>query len=1054
MKTFQRLSSSLSNQIKELGVKVSSKDVWGKGSLNDTTDKNSGEFFSSQILGTASAGEVLFETSCLFHDLVLQIEDAIIHLLLEHFNLEDLPQASSVFASRAAQFGGFDQTDSVYCTSQIGVIRSSIRRMACHDRTQLSEHLDAIFVGISSCCDKNISIQSLPDPLLRSLVSQLSGVESTDKQMSYLLLFDESFTSTIHLKMTAVNHVDDGQNPKCLEILRECNSTVSVIVAGSGSEQVHGVFTQVQAANLNSSSTSSPSPLYSSSEGYLLSRKEKIIALSSIVDDIVDNSPQLNSEDSPCGLNARELIMSAEDTNHGGKGKSDLIVYQWILSNPSVASRYYTCCTVDPSPLPPALGWRPSGLCQGKLPGPHIIMRNSADLDSDESGSDDATVDNPILSEASTDATLPLKNKIEKSDRRKKREKYRKCATDPVAAPMLTPESFSTRSLNIATIRRTHHSAGSIPSNGKILKRRVVPTSGTICISPAGEEIHSPYIHIQREIISDDEIELLSSVGNVTISECCLLKTGWNGTGTGTGTEIENGSEMKDNDDICRKQLLELVNDCKATEILHDSSITRIKDRIAWLSSVTDTDELLSGSEFAIVDPQEEDQIKINDDNIEYFESQWNLEEILRTKSLTVSIAEPAGLAKSLVESISAGIKERRTVGGKDQICSLDGLSTACVKKVTSMPTMPSSIGAERVKRISHHRRSQSQSQSVYQWPVDCTSYLSDNDSEENYHNDVDSTSTAPHQTGPNILNRNLQSIYGDLPQKLSHNHRLLLPNTDEPKSDKKALRRRGVGVGEVATGRDRALSPTISNINDARGFKSAGGRTSRYLSELRDLFSPLHHQSYSYAEVDVIGVELRGSSRWSSSCSGSPPVHPAEKVHYVIRLSLRECTTPDISPTVTATATATATSTQKDSRSKVPATADIADVDKQSRDDYPKLSDTTSKHSEENGEESPTNSQYFSYSSLLPFELPAILAVETDSKDDLLPGSQLRLTAGTRGIDSHYFLSHFAIFYSLSPFTFLFVSLPLTLILSLSGFFLCVCLSVLYFSSPIFSMF
>ena len=876
MKTLQRFSSSLGNQIKELGVKVSSKDVWGKGSLDDITDKEEREFFSSRILGSVHAGEILFETDSLFHDLVLQIEDATILLLLQHFNLEDLPQASSAFASRAAQFGEFDQTDSVYCTSQIGVIRSSIRRMVCHNRTRLPEHLDAIFLDISSSCDKSISINGVA--AFQSLLIQLSGDESTEKPISYSILSDESFSSIIHLKIQS-NLADVTKFAKHQRPCRERISTVSVVVAGSGSEQVHGVYTQVQERNFDGSSASSLTSSYSSCQGYLITRKKKKILLHSSTGEVGHLSS--NNTNSACQLKSLELIAATEGGNHNFESQvnksflSDLTVYQWILSNPSVATCYYTCCTLDSSSLPPALGWRPSGsLCQGKMPGPQLTMSDNVDNDSDYGDSDDIAIDTHIPTEANSDGNPVAKEKemTRRSELRKMNGKNRKCATDAVAAPMLTLDSFSIESLGMT-------SCGSecrpVISNEKPLKRIVVPRIARIYLSPSSRVISTCQMMSSTGLTVEDEIVLLSSNKKTDHYNYCPLTADW------------NGMVAKDLDDICKKKLLKRFHDCSAEEASLTFDIVKTKERVTWLSKVIDIDELLLGSGLdatALIDDPS------HDSGMEYFASQWGLEQILKKKSQNDSII----LA---VESASSRTKEHFAVGIGDQERLLDDVKAVCVRKATSMPIIGSSVLTADRNLSSCHRRSQSQSQSVYQWPVDFTSYSADDQSEEDHLCAVNSNSMRNQNAGLAIFNSNIESPKIDKFCNPLNVENSLMPTINKSKSVNDALESSGRKISGPKIGGEEDILSLEFDLTDRRHLKTVGRRSAQYLSELQELATPLDRQCYSYANVDVLGVEMRGSAPecGSNMSTTSPSVHAVDMAHYVIRVSLREYAEPNI---------------------------------------------------------------------------------------------------------------------------------------------------------------
>ena len=103
METLIRLSSTLSSQIKELGVKVTARDVRTKG-VNGTGRVDPALSFSACVLNVAVAGEVFFEPNDSLHGFIQQIEDTIIHSLLEKISITELPSVSGFFVSEAARF--------------------------------------------------------------------------------------------------------------------------------------------------------------------------------------------------------------------------------------------------------------------------------------------------------------------------------------------------------------------------------------------------------------------------------------------------------------------------------------------------------------------------------------------------------------------------------------------------------------------------------------------------------------------------------------------------------------------------------------------------------------------------------------------------------------------------------------------------------------------------------------------------------------------------------------------------------------------------------------
>lgn len=353
MKTIKRFSSSLSNQIKELKGKVSINDH----QRNEADYRDDRELLS-QLLEDALPGEVLFDSNGLFSAFILRVEDSTIRILLEHFNVEDLYQASSVFIARAAQCREFDPTSITYSASQIGIIRCSIRMIASHDPTRLFHHIDSIFSRISSSGNNETSssFSMLSEPFLRRQLRTLSVLSAADVQITNLILRDDVFTSTLSSNIKRDASVSSLQ--------------YAVDVSNAGSDQLHGRYLLMD-DNLNAdddddfSNIKRLNPVYSNQNGYLITRKQRRISLSS--------SQCLGEQ----GVHTNELAKIAPMNIRSSKTKThvDFIIYQWLFTNPSISSTYYSHVTVDPSVLPPTLGWDQSGhLSQGKLPGPKLTV--------------------------------------------------------------------------------------------------------------------------------------------------------------------------------------------------------------------------------------------------------------------------------------------------------------------------------------------------------------------------------------------------------------------------------------------------------------------------------------------------------------------------------------------------------------------------------------------------------------------------------------------------------------------------------------------------------
>jgi hypothetical protein len=914
METLIRLSSNFGSQIKELGVKVSSRDVKTKQPSDRLNERDSG--LSARIIRAAIAGEVLFDTSGHFHDFVQQIEYAIIQLLLEHFSIEELPHVSSVFVNRSVQFCDPDLMCCIYSTSQIGAIRSSIRLIASHDFGRLSNHLDEIFLTISLNREKRVCL--VTEPLLQGLVRSVSSNDLSKKQLHFCLLSDEPFTSVLHLRMPSVTSSYAAITSKPTLKSKGKDSTLSIRVERAGSEQVHGLYSfspYSPNTTINSigAAFNSHCSTYISRDGYVISRQQKGVILSPISNttvslrnvetvvsssgsgermkeaistsaicyNIADVSPITATAITPASAPAG-IVTSADDSaimSRDGDETRDptSTVYRWMISNPSLDTNYYTCCTMDPSPLPPSLGWRPSGAsCLGKLPGPQLsilISDNEGTSGSESDGSELA--EEVIKSDAEPNLDHEGLAKIGNKAVKKKLNK-RHCGNQVA----LTPGSFPPCLVESSTVLRKLSNAEVVPTaailacrralNRKVLMRRVVhlhstPTAlvGGCAPSSQGGENGSP--SSERTALVADNVECDSN-NSSTVQTARIDYT------------IRDAA-------VSDERLLIHLERFKTDEAMQKRKIRDIATRMSWLADVTDTDDLLNG--FPCDSAQEAEDGR----EMEAFEAQWDLKKILtRATAPTTLVNTICSLAvKTFKSTVAIKLIEEPTVEREDNSAE----EKRKVRKVSSMPSLYESLSGGQMQVPGQgpdrgHRRSHSQvptqSQSIFQWPVKVSAFLSTvNSGEENYHDQhphltVQSISAWPDSTKGRA--RPPQSYLIQAPTVPFNSH-------CEPKSPSHDA--------DPLPG----LQPPY--VTRAGGYAGQEGRerdvgSSSSLADLLETLSPVERLLHSYSIVDVIGVQMRGSSGPNSSNSkgGSGSTSScnspaAEKVQYVIRVSLRD---------------------------------------------------------------------------------------------------------------------------------------------------------------------
>jgi hypothetical protein len=932
METLIRLSSNFGSQIKELGVKVSSRDVRTKQPSDRLNERDSR--LSARIIRAATAGEILFDTSGYFHDFVHQIEYAIIQLLLEHFSVEELPHVSSVFVNRSVQFCDPDFVCCIYSTSQIGAIRSSIRLIASHDFGRLSNHLDEIFLTISLNREKRVCL--VTEPLLQGLVRSVSSSELSKKQLHFCLLSDDPFTAVIHLRMPPVTSSYAAITSKQTLKSKGKDSTMSIRVERAGSEQVHGLYSfsyYSPNATINSKGAAlrSPNSTYISRDGYVISRQQKEICLSpnsttiiSLVKaetvasspgnvvqvnealstsaasldisshNIGDISPIITTAMTPASAIESTVVGTVDNAivNRNGDEIKDptSTVYRWLISNPSLDTNYYTCSTVDPSPLPPALGWRPCGAsCLGKLPGPQLSISMSDDDGSSDSESDGSEIaDDAIKSDAEADLDHEGIAKIGIKKIKKKLNR-RRCGNQVA----LSPGSFPPCLLELSTLPRLIpivevESTAAILAcrravNRKVLMRRVVHLQRTPAIlagggAPASQGVENGSSFSEHTAIATD----------------CIVHDSNSSSAAHTALSDYNIRESA----LCDEKLLMHLERFKTAEAMQKSKIGDIADRISWLADVTDTDDLLNG--FPCESAQEAEDGK----EMEAFEAQWDLKKILtRSTTPTTLVNTICSLAvKTFKATVALKLVEEPSKEREDN--SVEEKRT--VRKVSSMPSLIDSIsggqvpiqmpgqGSDRKHRRSHSQVP-SQSQSIFQWPVKVSAFLSTvNSGEENYddqhpHLTVKSISAWPDSTKGSV--RPQQNYLTQTPTVSDSSYSETNPpshDTDpSPGLQPPCMTRAGTDAEQG--GREREVGGTSS------------------LADILESLLPVERLLHSYSIVDVIGVQMRGSPGSSSSSSSSSTNNKggssntnssnspaAEKVQYVIRVSLRdsECTT------------------------------------------------------------------------------------------------------------------------------------------------------------------
>ena len=840
METLIRFSSTLSNQIKELGVNISARESKTRRAHDSSIDKTSGKSFASRVLSEATPGQVLFDISGNFFDFIQQVEDATLYHLLENFREEDLPHVSSVFMTRAAQFDDTDSMCYVYSASQLGVIRRSIRLIANHDFCNLSEHLDAIFLAISSCDELKTVVAT--GPLIRGSARSFCEKEISKRRLQFLAQCDDPLSAVLYMKMPSL---DENNLAILVGKIKMKPSTVSVKVDKSGSEQVHGLYklSTFTSADPAATTENSDCPVYCSPDGYLIVRHQRRIYLG---DKPILCDPQ--TSDAPLCGDGKDLIV--DDV-------VESVLYRWVITNHALGTNYYTCSTTDPSPLPPRLGWRSCGaLCAGKLPGPQLSVVVADEESSDDSDSDVSDSAGEVFPEIIPDGTMHSKlNNPKRKKRAKKIGAERQLALSPSSFSMCavdSPSDFEYIPCN-SDVKDIPNAFRKRRDSGKAITRVTVRP---IAAGPAYPPVVSKS---PSESYRDQEGCTKSVTGDIKYFT----------------ESLRNICVQHDGNDVGEDRSLSLLERLKAEEADQRRKSEEIMKRMAWLTEARNTDELLTGFPSPCSSPRMSDEVYRVDEEMEAFAAQWDLKKVVARASA------PTTTVKSICSLATKTFKAAVTVtprAADDVTIEKTQKSPAkkAVRKISSMP----SIAAEEVLLERSHRRTQSQS--IFQWPVGVSAFLSNTPLiEDNYFN----SRTYSTLQSSSIWMESSRTRGGHRKRPNPNSN----PRTPPPAQD--------------PTQTTQTISPTsnhppsnperIMNSKDTVFEEKSG---SIGMADLLELTTPLDSLCHNYSIVDVLGVQMRAvgittcnNNGSSSSSSSSALTQGNGRAHYVIRVSLRD---------------------------------------------------------------------------------------------------------------------------------------------------------------------
>jgi hypothetical protein len=185
-----------------------------------------------------------------------------------------------------------------------------------------------------------------------------------DNSIKFTLLDDEPLAAVLHLKRYTPNaNLTISKPMSSSNTVANTSSGVELqayylAVRGGGSSKVQGLYRCFRPPDSASRSNSEALPLvYRRADGCTINRTQYQVLF-----------PQKNaSADSPSSAADTPASDTISKTN-----ERNLSFYLWRISVPALNLLFYSCLTVDPTPMPPSTGWRAEGA--GKLPQPNFSI--------------------------------------------------------------------------------------------------------------------------------------------------------------------------------------------------------------------------------------------------------------------------------------------------------------------------------------------------------------------------------------------------------------------------------------------------------------------------------------------------------------------------------------------------------------------------------------------------------------------------------------------------------------------------------------------------------
>lgn len=345
-----------------LGSSISSK-----GDSNNNKSNSSNPLLSDRINENKTQGAIVCDPGGPFQEFVLRVEDATILHLSECLGSLDLSIPASSFLTASARLGSSDGYGATYARSPIGQIRISIRIAAKHNPVQLIDWIETVLNKIS---EKDDRVKPLGREALRTHAKSLAVLKL--QFLTYFPLDDEPLAEVIHINRSQFQQLNENGTVKNL----------GIEVTRCGSLQVRGMYVPIPGTE---------HPSYSNTQGYIITRIKRTV--SSVRQDknptiflMPNQKVAVNFDEKTDSIGSEADMKSNDNSNNLSdvETEDEISLFMWYITNPALSSVYYYCASIEPSPLPPALGWQQISLGTFPTPMLQVGVINSGSVNKNE----------------------------------------------------------------------------------------------------------------------------------------------------------------------------------------------------------------------------------------------------------------------------------------------------------------------------------------------------------------------------------------------------------------------------------------------------------------------------------------------------------------------------------------------------------------------------------------------------------------------------------------------------------------------------------------------